>query len=714
MRSFATAAILQLVVISTGCGSSQPTRPTTTAAAIELPEEVTGDTFGENLRLYESLGLDHPSRLGLRGRLVGYLDTLTPALLEEGDYDGVAEHFGRMTALLSPEDFDTDRVPEQLGRPARYLVEHGSPRGDEARVLSARMVLHVLYQDQPEHERDYSMIARWGREARETLPNPIERLSMLIDVWEQHAGLSPAPPVLAHLATLHVARRDAIVSLLHGEDGVLPMRLRAVSPHLIRRAPLDVAAVYLQHGDLVGAITRVEAMGEVSGTEQRLLQALREARDGDEALLELGELYRNARPEVSRGLCRLGLRRSPEVAEFPACLARVSATQERYVDATAWYALAIEHAPDTRELYDEALDQLNEFIEDGLFEADPSQARVMARHAERILEERSRRWPRTRPPVAPARLHYLVGALEMNAGNAAAARARLSRSLEEEESVETLQQLGLLMERTGEPREAARLYRRALDLTHAHDRAGVQNRAELLEHLGDAFGASGEGAQQERMYRQAVGLYDELIPTVDGVLGAHFLVRRGVLQDRLGRRDAAFADFRQAMAGAQNWREPYAVILSHLVVAPPDPALAHEVFRRAQRALTLAPEWKVYFALWVAAVCGRAGQAPERDVSQLLGEMARSQAWWGRLARFGAGELEYEQLLRDARGLGQQTEAHFYEGARLLSVGDGAAAQRQFQLVLQTHMVSFYEYAMAQALGAASATDPAPQSTAVP
>ena len=48
-------------------------------------------------------------------------------------------------------------------------------------------------------------------------------------------------------------------------------------------------------------------------------------------------------------------------------------------------------------------------------------------------------------------------------------------------------------------------------------------------------------------------------------------------------------------------------------------------------------------------------------------------------------------------GEGERTEAHFYEGVRQLG-SDQAAARALFERVLQTEMVSFYEYAMAQAL----------------
>jgi len=149
------------------------------------------------------------------------------------------------------------------------------------------------------------------------------------------------------------------------------------------------------------------------------------------------------------------------------------------------------------------------------------------------------------------------------------------------------------------------------------------------------------------------------------------------------------------MESAPGSREVYARILSHLVVADPDVTLANEVFVKAQRQLTLEPEWKVYFALWVVAIAGRAGGDAGTEAQAVLRSHASGQEWFARLAKFGMGELAYRELLGGAANVGQRTEAHFYQGTALLGSGDSAGAQRQFRLVLDSNMVNFYEFIMA-------------------
>ena len=200
------------------------------------------------------------------------------------------------------------------------------------------------------------------------------------------------------------------------------------------------------------------------------------------------------------------------------------------------------------------------------------------------------------------------------------------------------------------------------------------------------------------MYRQALGQWDGLLAQLQGPQVAMAQVRRGVLLSRLGEASAASEAFIAALEAHPNWREPYATILAHLVVSAPNPELAQTVLRRAQFQLHLEPAWKVYFALWVQAIAGRASTELGPEVGQLLGELARGDAWANRLAAFGEHSLAYPQLREHASSRGEQVEADFYEGARRLAAGDRDGARQLFERVIESGMINFYEYAMAQEL----------------
>jgi tetratricopeptide (TPR) repeat protein len=692
---------------------------------VDLPERVTAASYGKALRLYYHLPFDDPARDELGRLLVEHLARGTDAVVRADDYDEAVSHFAEIAALYSPEDFSRGKIPKELEEPAKKMLKHAERFGDEGRALAALRVLMILG-DPARYRAEYKAVEDWGRDARSHLPSELDRLTQLIEVWEEHARLTPHPEVLDAVAGLHRQRQDTLVAAIQSAEGLRHfgqslLSGRGPAPHqLLQRAPFDVAAIFLQHGDIASAITQVKAMGDAAGTESRLLDVLNDARDpsrdGD-ALAELAEAYRRARPEVALGLCRRGLRRMPADARFPACLARVAADEDRVTDATAWYAEAIDKAPSQRALYDQALEQLNRFIQEGLFDADPSGARQVAHDAQRILRVRMERWPDSEPPIAPAQLHFLMGRLEMNAGNADKAEEQFRKSLKAEETPSVLLQLGLLAERTGDPGEAVALYERALGLTPDEEPEDQVKRAEILEHIGNALDDLGKADEAQAKYEQALDIWAVVVPKIEGKRLALVQVRRGVMLDAIGRREEARTAFRAAMTAAPTWRETYAGVLSHLVISEPDPDFALEVFRRAQRQLTLEPEWKVYFALWVATIRGRARVEQAEDVQEVLSLLSDSPEWWGRLAKFGAGQLPFDELLAEASDDGQQTEAYFYEAARRLAAGDAAGAQELFERVLAIHMVSFYEFTMAQELlattqGEAVAAEKAPTTAA--
>ncbi len=695
-RTAALAGSLALALLL-ACGSGAGAGRSTTALGVDLPAEVTTENLAEMLRLYHGLPTDSEARDVLRERVLAYYGQ-SHGQLTGLDLDALSERLEAMTDLFTPSELAEGPMPDALVPVAEAMVEKGNPRGDEARVLSGLMILQV--EGREEAEAEYRLVAQWGEDARRELPTAMQRYTELIDVWEDHALLTPAPTVLQTLASLHVARRDAVMLALQ-EGPQMVLQLGSLPAQVRRVAPLDVAAVYLREGLVAGAIDGVRAMGEDGETEARLLTVLEQAREqnegGAEALVELSEAYREVKPGVSRGVCRLGLQRFPEDPRFPTCLARIAAAVRDVDDATAWYAKAIDLAPDLRALYDEALAQLDELLELGTLKQDASAARQLAQRAEHLLDERERRWPDAAPPIARSRIELLVGAAEMQAGNASEAQRRLEASVAAEATPNALMQLGTLELRRGDAEAATRHYRRALDLAD-----NPIERAELLERLGDAFGGAGNDEQSERMYRQALQVWDRTAAELGQqpearLVMARLQTRRGVLLDSLGDRDQALQAFRSAVNAEPRLHETYATILSHLVTAEPDLDFAHEIFRMSQRQLSLAPEWKVYFALWVKAIAARAAGDAEGEVDTVLREQSSISGWSGQLARFGAGELPYEELLEAADGSGESAEAHFYEGIRRLG-NDREAARALFQRVLQTEMVSFYEYAMAQAL----------------
>jgi tetratricopeptide (TPR) repeat protein len=686
--------ILGLLSLTVACAHS---KSTTMGARAEPAEPIPLAEYPDAARRFMRMPPDNQERVGLRDRLIATALLQAQSLADVGDYEGTVREVRRLTTFLTPFEYAEGVLPRHVEPIAKYIADQGGRLGDEGYVLAANFILYRLTRDELYQQR-YDTVATWGRESRANLDTVSEQYAGLISVWTDHADLTPAPEVLDTLAGLHIAGRDAVSA----ESAENRNRLGIGGERQLRLAPLNVAAVYLAHGDIKSAITKVESMGAGGELQLRLLDLLRTARTSDEAgaaaTFELVEGYRVARPEVAEGLCRYSLLRFPQDYRFPTCMARVAADAEQFADATAWYVIAIELAPEMIELYDEALGQLDEFIETRLTDPHPERSSALARGAETILAERQKRWPASKPPIASNELEFLIGMLEMNAGHADEAQQRFERSLENDEDPGVLSQLGLLLERTGRSKEAEQRYRRALELTPSDSLADDLRRAELRESLGNAARAEGKTREMSAQYNRALKAWSEARSQVDGPTGALVEMRRGVLLDQLGRHEEAVEAFQNAMSYAPQWRDVYATILSHLVSARPDLELASTVWRRSQLHLTLPPEWKVYFTLWIQFITARAGKPPVQEHTELLRRLGGGSNWWGKLASFGAGDLDYAGLISVASSLGEETEALYYEGTRLYIAGDSDGARRQFQRVIDTKMVSFFEYEMARKL----------------
>jgi tetratricopeptide (TPR) repeat protein len=703
--------LLLLVLVSACAGTSpQPVAPT--VRSLPTPSVVTDATYPEVMRAFQRLGVRAPARDQLRARLAAYfIQKGNDAVL--GDrYAAVVTALTQLSELYTPTEWADAKIPPELDGVAKYLVAKGGPRGDEARVLSGLLVLRLIHPDDDAVAEYYDRLVHWGFDARADMSGPLERFEGLVEAWEEHARLTPTPDVLSTLVQLYRERRDALVRLFQSSEEQVPLSASIFQG--VQRTALNVAGVFLRYGDTASALAQVRELGASSGVEERLIEILEataeEGNTGAGALLDLSRAYLEAgRADVSRALCVSGLRSRAEDARFPQCLARIAATENDYVGALAWYADAIAIVPEERALYDEILEVLNGLIEQGNFSANAVGTHILSVRATEILSERMRRWPDAPPPVTPQDLYAAIGALEMNAGNAQDAERYFKDSLAAQPSAATHLQLGILLERTGRAREAAEQYRKALGLVKEQGADADRQRAELYERLGDAERSSGQSAESTDSYSKALALWDALVPITRSRRAGTAELRRGVLLGRLGRLDEAKGAFERAMDAAPSARETYATILAFLVVGAPDAAFAQKVFHIAQNQVGLEPEWKVYFALWLRMIAGRSGLPVEGDVLAVFDSFADGDDWFAKLARFGSGKLNYDGLLEEAEANGERAEAYFYEGGRRLSQGDDSGARAMFAKVLDTQMVNFYEFSMAQEL---LATPPSAQPTA--
>ncbi len=710
--------------------------------------EVTSSNYLESSRTWLGMPVGHRSREILRDGLVRYcvdrgLDNTRGGGVRDGEaiedtwhwFQEATQWYGVADFSLPDLDVAESRGSKRyagvlVGSSTLYPLAHrvwldAAKSGNEARALSALRVLSLVRAQEateggesannkprtkPRPDRferlgpaqlpwvtRYEHLAEWSVEARQAFPDQFSAVSRLADVWDNHAAATPGMDVLEHAAELQTLRANLFMEAMQSRGGAFRLfRSREFGPsaQLQRQVALSIAIPYLRVGEIDLAATAID---DLPGGRE-LQQVLKEVSgESPGALLELAQAFDAPHLDVRRGLCRYGYRVFDRDVRFVTCLARTAAQERDFAQATEWYMEAVQRMPEEQSGYDEALQAMELMLTQGLYDSDPTMSRRLASKAEAILQERLRLWPDSSPAVAPEELHYLLGLLETNAGNAEGAIQWYTRSIEEKPSLPAVLQMARLQRLLGNAQGSLRYLHQATRMPGTGI-SQVSINADLQWEMGLSLDLADRQEEAVRSYRIALEHLNTLtkIPGASGSPELH--AQRGVILHRLGEHKAARDVIRVAAQSPEPTRDVYARILSYLVMAEPDPELAQEVFRQAQRRLALQAEWRVYFALWVAAIQARAGLPLQGDALYALEQHRTDAAWWGSLARLGLGETTVETLVGEASNRGERAEAYCYAAFAALQNNETQTANQYFAQVLETQMVNFYEYAMAQAL----------------
>ena len=173
----------------------------------------------------------------------------------------------------------------------------------------------------------------------------------------------------------------------------------------------------------------------------------------------------------------------------------------------------------------------------------------------------------------------------------------------------------------------------------------------------------------------------------------------------LGRHSDGTQKFEEAIEQDSDRDQSYIDAIAFLVQnGEVDAALS--IYRRAlSRPDRSVSEYvKVYASLWIVDLTRRTQKVGDPTAEAFLRTLdmrhpeirpQRGAAWYRQLAAFVVGRLDYTQLLAGANTSGKRAEVYFYRGMQLLAEGKTDEAHEMWHKVVETHMVSFFEYEMA-------------------
>ncbi|MBI2892680.1 MAG: tetratricopeptide repeat protein [Deltaproteobacteria bacterium] len=698
-----------LALLMTACGGATARRSTAghdsvSSRHVRIPSQVTDRSLPRLRAQLDGLRADAPERPALRDLLVQYLARRCVESLEAGHpLEGASQFAGALTLYL-PADLPGALDP-RLVPCAKGVRDALAPVGDEARVMAALGVLHHLHPSDRGVAAERQLLQAWSVESRQSFTNEAERVASLIAVYEDLVALLPLPEVVDRLRGLYVERHVALrrvfsVSQMPPPGSLTREEYRTFVMALGRTA-YDMTRLYLRVGQplrALAALADVRPSGEV---DRRILAALRSVEDSPaDGYLELAQLFGREDPESALRACRIGREVTPEGPRYALCIGRLLALTGELAGALAAYDEAIEASPGEAELYREALEITEESLRQLLADEDLRGAREAFRKARRFLRDFRRAFPSRDLPVDLAKIELLMGMGEYEAGNIDQAVERLSASVSAKASKEALVQLGVIAERRGNLDEAVRVYRRALDLDLPQREARLDGwwRATILEHVADVHAARNEVSRAQALYSEAIDTWRRTLVSRGSGLSADELasgqLRRGMVLEKLGRRDDALEAFRSAIDARPELRQTYAQLLSYYAA---DARLneALQTYRSAINHSSIPEYWKIYYAMWVVATQRRTGDSTETTAIEYLRDV-RGDEWQNRLAKFYAGTMPYQSLLATARTAGQRAEAYFYEALNQLAAGRIPEATDLFRQVLATEMMGFFEYDMAR------------------
>ncbi len=769
-------AVLRVAVLALGlaaCAHNGPAAPAGPSRALlgqaaHIGRVAYEDDFQEARLVLQALPADAKERAALRENLLRYL--LDPVLalnpetlrreereLENDDTsERVLDSFRDALGLFEPSELWT--VPPHVTPAERALLEPTarlvlaiySPQGQQQPVTLATAALATLAAGTPaaqEWTARLDEIVRWSDETGESAESAsFRRVPGAVETLEAVLADLPAPPVVARLDGLYMARQKKFSSALRHPVGGGESARRALGELLIahgdemQRGVLNVATLYLRAGQIALAAKRAAALAGDAGDDPDLRALLDAAARPKAGAAEYLALARRFLPRVEQlggtstdvadplaafRVLEAGLERAPGDVELLLLTAHIAR-------AASSYFLAIRHLEEAAAILEKTPG------------SEPAQARVSAELMELyFLRLRLRLDPERDPPafaeadvvrqqfararqrfkntelkLRDADIDFEVGRSYVNTGQIERAEPAFLRARDEgEPTAEITTELSNLALKRGDPQRAAQILREGLEAMRAEAAkdnqpetiGSVEGHARLERLLGDASDVAGKREDAEVAWRAALVDWERLLmehrrrKTASAAAEAEIEV--GKILYVLGRHAEALQAFDEALEQDGDRDQSYIDTVAFLVQnGETDAAVA--IYRRGltRPSRSVSEYVRVYTSLWIYDLTRRTNKTPDpvaeaylRTLDERHGDLRprRGAAWTHVLARFETGKITYEQALAGADTVGKRAEIYFYEAMRRLGDGKADDALLLWRKVVETRMFSFFEFDMA-------------------
>ncbi|HEX9621103.1 MAG TPA: hypothetical protein VF989_13260 [Polyangiaceae bacterium] len=482
----------------------------------------------------------------------------------------------------------------------------------------------------------------------------------------------------------------------------------------IRSGGAALIALYLRHGDAAGALRALDEGDVLRVVPPGLRTRLERAADsGDsQAWLDLFRVFDSAtevdRPETSLdgelaaaaawGAAVELFRASPNdfEATMPLALLLVRYGMAEVMPSVLAGSMSPELSPAAvgwaLSLVLQAMVSEEEVAQSGA-------ARRTFAAAKPLLELSRQRHLRDRVRPEPARLTYVMGALEMHAGELERARPYLLEATEASPSVASYRALAAVERQRGDVEATLAALRgarqAAADQGVAIDEAEAY--ASTFEVLRDAGRPDAARTALESALRKALAAQRNARSDEEQARGERVLAR--VLEhygDSAGARRATERAY-EASRGSLIQLSITVLDASRRALTRSDVVTARDAVRRAIEA-NLGAEDLVYPALWLKLLERQLQQPGDGTAEEALSMVEEATGWPAKLRAWARSRLSDEELLAAARDRVQYTEAVFYLAMADYADGQREAALPRLREVAKSQAVELVEVTIARDL----------------
>jgi tetratricopeptide (TPR) repeat protein len=704
--------LVSILVAAAGCattsaGSRSAPHTTTPVASQAIGSE---DEYTRARAEYEALPPNDPSRPARRAALEGWLLREVNKALDGDHLEDAWEKTRLALTLYDPAELRGE-VDDPMLRDTLARVEHAfSRRGSHEEVLTSLVAQIGLNRGttRADLEKEYRLVTNWVRQGGEE--GPSEGRERLIDDLEGAARVWPSPFVVGELTALYFerARTPSDNKLTARRRGGGPVDERALRELLQAsgKAGLayDLSRLYLRATTPKETAAQLKKIAGQPGDDPQLRglidkAASPDAQASDEvALAALFIMPGRDDRDVALRVCEDAARRFPNAAEPRLCAGKFAFSLDRLVVALRNFEEATRIEPDRIEswellakLYQQRLFQIVSDENLDVKELDKELDKVEKFHA-----EADKKFPgkHLRPDMADAL--FEVGRGYYNAGRINDALTYLDRTLALAPNPLAYDYKGQIKAKKGDAAAAVTLFEKAIDAAHAEKGGeGLYLRAKLRRELADALEQAGKPDDARNMRKAAIADWDQLVGlglTAEALAESN--LEKGKMLYQLGQRDEGLESFGRAIDAAPDRGSTYADSIAWLV-ARGELEEALDAYHRALGRNEVTDYLKVYCSLWMIDLARRAGQ-PEDPLATAYLKSTDGAKWYDDLARWATGRETEANMLSHADTPARKAEVAFYRGMQAWREGRLDQARALWKQVVDTDMMAFFEYDMAQ------------------